>query len=70
MAEAVETFIWLSPSDKLAYANIRKRMPRFFWIALRASLLSFVILAFMPFHPIAIPTAFGGGIAIALITYI
>jgi hypothetical protein len=68
MAEAVETFLLLSPTERLAYAKNKKRLPKFFWMAVRASLISFIILAFMPFHPIAIPTAFGGGIAFALIT--
>jgi uncharacterized membrane protein len=71
IAEAVEVFLLLSPADKLAYTKkMKKRLPRFFWMTVRASLISFVILAFMPVHPIAIPTAFGGGIAFALITYL
>ena len=40
------------------------------YFSLRASLLSFFILAFLPIHPMSIFIALGGGIALALITYI
>jgi hypothetical protein len=34
--------------------------------SLRATVLMFVILAIMPFHPMAIPTAIGAGISLSL----
>lgn len=46
--------------------NYRLR-PVFF--ALRAALLAFFILAHLPAHPMSMPAALGGGMAIALITY-
>lgn len=35
--------------------------------SLRTSVLVFVLLAIMPFHPMAIPTAIGAGISISLL---
>ena len=37
--------------------------------SLRASVLTFIILAHLPAHPMSISIALGGGISIALLTY-
>lgn len=37
--------------------------------AIKASLITFALLLIMPLHPMAIPTALGGGTAIAMISH-
>jgi hypothetical protein len=37
--------------------------------AVRASFAIFALLLIMPYHPMSIPTAVGGGLAFALITH-
>jgi hypothetical protein len=51
-----------------AYLSIIPRFHPAFALSLRAAISMFVLLLIMPLHPMAIPTAFGGGLAFALIT--
>jgi hypothetical protein len=67
-AEAVECYLKLSPVERGEFTRGHFRPPRFFWLCVRASILTFIILAYMPTEPLSIPLAFGGGVAVAYIT--
>ena len=50
------------------YLPHRKPLPRPICFSLVAIAGMFALLAFLPIHPMSIPTAVGGGLAFALIT--
>jgi len=46
-----------------------KQIPRPIAFSLTSTVFMFALLTILPFHPMSIPTAVGGGLAFALIIY-
>ena len=69
LAEAIETFIYLTPAQRLRFARHYHRKPAFFWFALRASIIAFIFLIELPTEPMSMLIAFGGGLYLSLLIH-
>jgi hypothetical protein len=67
LAEAIESYIRLTPSERLALVHSRKRLPTSFWFASRVLFFSLFIFLNIPYEPFVIFAALGGGLCVSIL---